>query len=473
METGFEKHRHYSIELEEAILGVCLLERSGFPRIIGMVEAETFYSDNHQFIFRCLKEMHHQGRPIDLLTVIDFIIREKKKREFESGDPVDYVVTRLTNNVVNGAHLEYHCHIIRMMWVERELLKLTHGGFRSDGNTGEKIAELQSKLHDLNQFGSQNDWEAMDELIVKLYQHQEEMKQKQGMGLTTGFRKLDHESGGFHPGNFIIIGARPSVGKSAFMGQMAIQQARRGAKIGIVSLEMSNNEIAARLAAIEAQTDFRVLYRGLYQDEQHARQVYSRVTKMHDLPIFVSDATEVNIHQIRAKAEKLKKQRGLDLLYIDYLQLVSGDESKNSIREQVISKISRGAKIMAKEMEIPVVALCQLNRQVTNRKGEDRYPQLSDLRESGSLEQDADVVMFLHRDFMAGIEVDENGNSTVNQANVVVRKWRNARSNYLIDLHFEPSRMEFSDPPSDYGNYRPVSEINHYYESQKDREDPF
>lgn len=441
---NFKKHIHYSQELEEAILGACLLEKSAFSRIYGTVQVETFYHFGHQEVFSAMAEMYEGGAPIDTFTVVDWLTRKKGFEEFH-GYNVLYFVTRLTNSVVNTAHLEYHAAIIKAMWLDRELTTLTQSA-KADGDTKNRIAALQNRLAELNQKTQENDWKDMTELMVGLYQHQSEIQKTGGMGITTGFKRLDKESGGFHKGQLIVIGARPSVGKSALAGQMAVEMAKTGVKVGIISLEMNNNEIAARLAAIDTDTDFNVLFRGLYADDRQRHRVYERIgAKTSELPIYVSDKTDVNINEIRAKAMKLRHTHGLGCLMIDYLQLIDSNESKGSNRENEIRKISRGAKIMAKEMEIPVIELCQLNREVTKRSASDRYPKLSDLRESGAIEQDADVVIFLHRDYMAGIEQDENGNSTERQADLVIRKWRNGNANFTIPLDFDPPKMKFSE----------------------------
>ena len=283
---------------------------------------------------------------------------------------------------------------------------------------------------------------------------------------------MDKENGGFQDGQLIVVGARPSMGKSALVSGMAIEMGKKNLVTGIVSLEMSNTEIAARLAAYDADTDFNVVYRGLYKDMDETHRLYSKIgNSTSTLPIWVTDKTRVNISEIRAKAEKLKKLHGLDCLMIDYLQLVTpigGSYNKN--RENEIAEMSRGCKIMAKELNIPVILLCQLNREVTKRKGQERYPQLSDLRESGAIEQDADVVMFLHRDFMAGYEVDENGVSTERQADLVIRKWRNGKSNFKISLDFDPPKMKFSERKNEM--FVPIS-VNNPYETDKNEEMPF
>jgi len=471
----FKKHIHYSQELEMAILGACILEGPAFGRTYGLIEDETFYFDSHQVVYRSMRKMYDSGAPIDLFTVTDYIIRNMGIDVFHGVD-VSFFVTKLTTNVVSSANLEYHCHIIKSMWVEREITKLTHGGFSSSRTSREKIIELQERLQELNKRNVTSDWVDMTELMVKLYQHQAEMEMTGGMGITTGFNKLDRNCGGFHPGQLIVIGARPSVGKSALAGHMAIEMAQTGKTVGIISLEMHNNEVAARIASLDTNTDFDALYRGLYVDENQRMAVYKRIgNHTAHLPIYVSDKTDVNINEIRAKASKLKHIHGLDCLMIDYLQLVDSDETKNSNRENEIRKISRGSKIMAKEMGIPVIELCQLNRNVTHRKGQERYPQLSDLRESGAIEQDADVVIFLHRDWMSGHEQDENGNSTERQADLVIRKWRNGNSNFILPLDFDPPKMKFSQReelgsfPS--GNWRPVSGIKDFTETKNERMD--
>jgi replicative DNA helicase len=254
----------------------------------------------------------------------------------------------------------------------------------------------------------------------------------------------------------IVIGARPSVGKSAYMGQMALAIARTGKKVGIISLEMNNNEIGARLSSLGSDDDFRTIFRNLYRDENHKALWYQKIQDLIELPIFITDKTDVSAASIKAKAIKLMHSEGLDILMIDYLQLVNTEsDKKNRTRENEVSQLSRACKLLAKDLNIPVIVLCQLNRAITGRTGVNRYPQLSDLRESGSIEQDADVVMFIHRDWMLGegFSVDENGNSTEFNADLVVRKWRNGAANLHIKLGFQPKKMMFYEPSEDRVNY--------------------
>lgn len=469
----FKKDIHYSTTLERATLGICMLETGTFGRIYGILEKDCFYHTGHQVVFDAMKGMFQNGINIDLLTVVDQITRIKGVTELESYN-TDYFVTRLTNEVVSSAHLEYHCHIIKSMWMEREIMNLTSGGMgKLDGNVSQQVKTIQDKLFSLQNKAAEHDWKDMTHLMVDLYRHQEEMKLSKGIGKPSGIPSLDKENGGFQNGQLVVVGARPSMGKSALVGGMAIEMSKRKSVVGIISLEMSNTEIAARLAAYDTDTDFNVIYRGLYRDVEDTHRLYAKIGQSTStLPIYVSDKTKVNIPEIRAKAEKLKSLHGLDCLMIDYLQLVSaigGSYSKN--RENEIAEMSRGCKIMAKELDIPVILLCQLNREVTKRKGQERYPQLSDLRESGAIEQDADVVMFLHRDFMSGYEKDENGNTTERQADLVVRKWRNGRSNFIIPLDFDPPKMKFTERRN--MGFVPVSTRDYTETDKKEEENPF
>jgi replicative DNA helicase len=439
----YEKHKHFSAELEMAIIGACLIEKEAFGRVYNIVEPDCFYYSGNKLIFQTIKDMYVNGIPIDIYTVNDRLQRVKNIAQIGKWDTL-YVLTKSTNDVVNTAHLEYHSFLIKSMWMEREILSLTTSGLKMEGDTKNKIQDIQNKLHDLNQKTTSHDWADMTELMVTLYQHQEEMKLTGGIGLATGISDIDKSNGGFHPGQMIVIGARPSVGKSAFAGSIALNVARNNKSVGIVSLEMSNTEIAARLAALDTNTDFNVLYRGLYRDEYQSQELYKRIgDHTSKLPIYVTDKTNVNVIDIRSKADKLKSLHNLDLLIIDYLQLIDVPDMANRNRENEIARISRYCKIMAKEMNIPVVLLCQLNRESTRRHGDDRYPKLSDLRESGSIEQDADAVIFLHRDWMIGQSANENGSSTEFEADLIIRKWRNGKSNFTIPLEFDPPKMKF------------------------------
>lgn len=439
----FIKNFHYCLDLESAILGASMLEKTAFGRTHGILKTEMLYSDANKIVYEAIFELYAAGLPVDVLTVMDRLHTSKKINEL-AGVNIPFYLTKLTNDVVSSAHIEYHSYILKRMWMEREIMLLTNGGLKLEGNITHQIIQLQTAIRDINSGEAEKDWFDMSELSMNLLKHQENIIAHPDAFIKTGIRELDDKNGGFFPGNLIVIGARPGAGKSAFMGQLALNMAREKKKVGILSLEMSNTEIAGRLSAIDTDIDFQKIYRGLFYDENEKQRFYDRLGRVtSELPIFVSDTTRLNTIDIRAKVDKLKAKKGIDFLFIDYLQLISADQGKNKTRENVISEISRTCKIMAKELEIPIAILCQLNRDSTKRTGESRYPQLSDLRESGAIEQDADVVMFIHRDWVVGILQDSEGISTENKADLLVRKWRNAEPNLHVPLEFDGPKMAF------------------------------
>jgi replicative DNA helicase len=461
---------HYYREFETAIIGLCLLEKEAFSRTYGLITEEYFYFEANRETYTAMRWMYDNNTPIDLLTVCDQLVR---KRGFDNfyGYSVGMYLLTCTNHVVTSAHLEYYCHCIYEMWIDREIIRLTFSG-PGEGNSRQKIMDLQNKLTMLSAGTADKEWYDMSDLMLELFKHREKM-QTQGPGILTGLKRLDQTNGGFMPGDMIVIGARPSVGKSALLGLLAMNMAKKGKRVGIVSLEMSNAKIAGRLAALDAEIDFATLYRGLSIDEKHQHQLYSQLANnTAQLPIYVSDKTQVSIPEIKAKAQKLKHKHGCDILFIDYLQLVdSSSGSKNSNRENEVRQMSRGCKLMAKDIDIPVVVLAQLNREVTARKGEDRYPKLSDLRESGAIEQDADVVAFIHRDWMSGFQTKEDGSSTEREADLIIRKWRDGEPNLIIPLEFDGAKMKFSER-NNFGIFRPIKTDN-YHDNEKDEDQPF
>lgn len=440
----FKKNIHYSLDLETEILGACLLEQTAFSRVFGLIEPVTFYSEHHEMVYGLMVEMFENNMPISLLSVNDFIQRVKRIPQIGDANTAAFL-TGLTIKVTETAQIEYFSVIIKQMWVDREIIILTNSGVKGE-DTRQEMFNLQNKLTELSGNNYSGDWKDMSELMTELYKHQDEMQKSKGMGLATGIPTIDRLYGGLFGGQTIVIGARPSVGKSALAGQLAMNIAAKGNKVGIISMEMKNNEIAARLAAIDTNMTFNEIYRGLYADENQRENFYTRVNNTtSSLPIFVSDKTDLNVPAIRAKAYKLLHKKGLSCLMVDYLQLVDGESQSNRNRENEVAKISRGLKIIAKDLNIPVIILCQLNREVDKRKGSERFPQLSDFRESGAIEQDADVAMFLHSDYMSGKAEDENGNSTEGVRQLVIRKWRNGVPNIIIDLEFDGPKMSMKE----------------------------
>ncbi len=437
---------YYSKSFEAAVLGICLLEPTAIGRVYGTIKPETFYFEDNQKVFKHMASMYENSIPIDSLTVWE---RMSEAGETLNAGNIPWYLSDLTMHVVSSAHMEYHAEVLRKMWRKRELSKITHSGIDPNDDEKQQAYKINEKINEILSGNVAQDWYSMDELMLKLFIHQEEVKSGKKEFVTTGFRKVDELNGGFSAGQMIVIGARPSVGKSALMNKIAIAVAKRNKHVGIISLEMNNTEIAARLASIQTETSFGIIYRNLFNDENEHKIFYERIqNRARNLPIYVSEKTKVDVNDIKSKAIKLKHLSGISLLIVDYLQLVEAQSNKNANREQEVAKISRGLKLLAMELEIPVIVLCQLNRAVTNRKGKDRYPQLSDLRESGAIEQDADVVLMLHRDWMSGYESDpDTGASTEFEADLLGVKWRNG-SLFHLPLDFKPELMKFSEKGS-------------------------
>lgn len=457
---------HYSTEIESAVLGICLLEKDAFGRTYKAVDDQSFYVIDNQTVYRSFSEMNDKSIPIDLLTTWEYMTSQNITLNWKPG--IAAYLSKLSMSVVNSAHLEYHCHLIKKMWRKRELEKLTTSGIDTTGDERKQIYELNQQLNDILGTDAKKDWQSMDELMFNLMVHQQDMKTGKKTFVTTGFRAIDRANGGFTGGQMIVLGARPSVGKSALMGKIALSAATKGHKVGIISLEMNNTEIAGRLASMETDVEFWKIYRNLFDDEAQGQRFYNIVSNRSiNLPIYVSDKTKVDINEIKSKAAKLKHTHGLDLLMIDYLQLIDGTtENKNYNREQEVAKMSRGIKLLANDMNIPIVVLCQLNRAVTHRSAKDRYPKLSDLRESGAIEQDADIVMMLHRDYLSGYEVNpDTGSSTERTADLLGVKWRNG-AQFHLPLDFEPEKMKFSE--QQHGTLIPVT-----YQKEENEEEPF
>lgn len=458
------KHIHYDQELEKAVLGQIILERHAISRILGNIKPESFYVPFHGEIYQALEEMFRQSMPIDSLTLCSYLANKKKILDF-NGENIHLFILRLTNSVCSSVHLEYHTHLLHEQWQRRRILELKYAALEDGGaDPLADVKRLQNQLQDIVGGEVTKEWKSMEELMVDLMKHQIKMAAGEFKYITTTFKKIDDANGGFTPGELVIIAARPRVGKSSLLGKMAIGQARKGFKVGILSLEMPNIQISARLASLETGVPYMKVYRDLAKDQEEHKRFYDIISNSTvNLPLYVSDKTKVSMPEIRAKVMKLKYECGIDILYVDYLQLIDGKaENKNYNREQEVGQLSRGLKTLARELEIPVVALAQLNRDVEKRTGDKRYPVLSDLRESGSIEQDADIIMFAHRDFVSGFEQDEYGNSTANNADLIIGKWRNGVE-FRMALGFEGNQMKFYEkeeagyhPANGQGTWRPV-----------------
>jgi len=465
----FQEFIHYDKQMENAVLGACLIELTAYGRIRGLLVKDCFYQDANNVVYGVINEMWEKNYPIDIFTVTQYIVRNKGINEL-NGSNVPYYVTQLTNAVVSTANLEYHSLLIRQLYAERQLFKIKYAKNASN-DVLENIESIRDELFKLTQIKVVDDWADIIDVILKLHKHMDEVKGKDIIGIPTGFNHFDTVTGGLCKSDMIVIAARPSVGKSAFLGCIAVHAAQKGYKVGIISLEMSDVQLGARMGSLVSDVEFYKIFRNKMADDNERDKVYHNLENLSNLPIKISEKTNVNINDIRAKVGQLIYKNQLDIVYIDYLQLVdsSSDGNRNYNREQEVAKMSRGLKLMAKEFNIPVVVLAQLNREA--EKLADKKPQLHHLRESGAIEQDADMVVFLHRDFQSGIDKDSTGNTTEFEADLIVAKGRNIEKP-SIKIGFNGAKMKFYDLPT-IPNFQQTNNLTYRNYTDTDDEKPF
>lgn len=427
-------------ELENAVIGVCLIEKEAVGRIYGIITPEMFYHERNKIMFQAISDLWSNSVPVDLLTVNDKLIRDGNSLIFNERS--SFLLAKATNNVVSSAHLETHAKMLKDLYVERETERLTKSGIQNkEGDIYDEVGRIQSTLNKLLEVKAGNDFRSIESGIVNVYKHMQAASKGGLIGISTGLKSLDKLTGGFRSGGMYILAARPSVGKSAMMGRMVLGAATSGKNVGIISLEMDEVQLTARLSSLMTDIPYWKIDKGLLNEEEDRQRFYDIVNRrMSKLPIYISEKLSVNLAEIKAKANKMHKLGKMDILFIDYIGLIDESGQKGQTREQIVSNISRGLKLLAMELSIPIVVLCQLNR-MSEASG-DKKPKLFHLRESGSLEQDADGVLLLHRDWMSGIQVDRNGNSTENNADLIIAKWRNGSIGEL-KLGFSGEKMKF------------------------------
>ncbi|MBS1918306.1 MAG: replicative DNA helicase [Bacteroidetes bacterium] len=418
-------------DLEEAVLGAIMLEKSAFDTVVEILKPECFYLEGHQRIFRAMQSLAQKSQPIDILTVVEEL-RTKDELEVTGGA---YYVTRLTNAVVSSANIEAHSRIILQKFIQRELIRISGeiigDAYEDSTDVFDLLDDAESKLFEITNNHLRKNFDSIDTVLVKTIQRIEDLRHKNEdiTGVPTGFPTLDKVTFGWQSTDLIILAARPSVGKTAFALNLARNAALNAAKptpVVFFSLEMSASQLVQRILSAESEIWLEKIARGKLE-EHEMKQLYAKgIQRLAQAPIFIDDTAALNIFELRAKCRRLKNKHNIGLILIDYLQLMSGaGDGKNSNREQEISRISRDLKGLAKELQVPIIALSQLSREVEKRKEGNKMPQLSDLRESGAIEQDADMVMFLYRPEYYDITQNEMGESNKGETFLRIAKHRN------------------------------------------------
>jgi len=450
-----------AVEVEQSVLGAMLIEREAIPRAIEILPPDSFYSAKHSRIYEAILALFERGNPVDIITVTEELKRKEQLDEVGGA----YYVTELTSRVANAANVEYHARIIAEKSLVRKLIEtmsaLIGDAYDPGSDAFELLDRAEGDIFRISDTQLRRSASSMNDVLKETLARLQSIHGREGgvTGVPSGFSKLDQMTGGWQPSDLIIIAARPSMGKTAF----ALAAARNAALhpqmptgVAIFSLEMSSQQLAQRMLTSEARVDAQAARTGRMDEEDWPRLARA-AGRLSEAPIFIDDTPGLTILELRAKCRRLKAEHDIGLVIVDYLQLMHTTSlGRNSNREQEIAHISRSLKSLAKELNVPVVALSQLSRAVETRGG-DKRPQLSDLRESGSIEQDADVVTFIYRPERYGITVDEHGNSTEGLAEIIIGKQRNGPIGD-VRLAFVHQHARFENLSAYYGGSRNRSE---------------
>ncbi len=418
-------------DLEEAVLGAIMLEKDAFDNIVEILKPECFYVEAHQRIFKSMQGLANKSQPIDILTVVE----ELKFREELEMIGGAYYVTRLTNMVVSSANIVAHARIILQKFIQRELIRISGeiigDAYEDSTDVFDLLDDAESKLFEITNNHLRKNFDSIDSVLVKTIQRIEDMRHRNEdiTGVPSGYASLDRVTYGWQQTDLIILAARPAVGKTAFalnLARNAALSASKSTPVAFFSLEMSAGQLVQRILAAESEIWLEKIARGKLE-EHEMKQLYARgIQRLSQAPIYIDDTPALNIFELRAKCRRLKNKHNIGLIIVDYLQLMSGTgENRGGNREQEISNISRNLKALSKELSVPIIALSQLSREVEKRKEGNKMPQLSDLRESGAIEQDADLVMFLYRPEYYDITTNEMGENNRGETHVRIAKHRN------------------------------------------------
>ena len=436
-----------ALELEEVVLGAMMIDKKGVDAVIDILHPYAFYKEAHQFIFESIIKLFENTEPIDLLTVSAKLKKEGKLDKVGG----DYYLVQLTQKVSSSAHIEYHARIILQKYIQRSLIKISTEIIEDSYDETQDVFNLldlaESKLYDITQGNIKKSTETAQSLVIQAKKKIEEISNKDGLsGVPSGFSDLDKLTSGWQPSDLIIIASRPGMGKTALTLSMARYiTVAKNIPVAFFSIEMSSIQLITRLISSETGLSSEKLRTGNLEKFEW-EQLNVKVSSLENAPLYIDDTPSLSIFDLRAKARRLSSQYGIKLIVIDYLQLMTaGGSNKNGNREQEISTISRNLKALAKELNIPVIALSQLSRAVETRGGSKR-PILSDLRESGAIEQDADIVSFIYRPEYYKIDEwdDEERTPSSGQAEFIVAKHRNGGLNN-IRLKFVSSLGKFEN----------------------------
>ncbi|MBC7641783.1 MAG: replicative DNA helicase [Flavobacterium sp.] len=420
-----------ALELEEAVLGAMMIDKIGVGEVIDLLQPDAFYKDAHKHIFEAIYQLFVDTQPVDLLTVSSQL-KKNAKLDLAGGD---LYLIQLTQKISSSAHIEFHSRIILQKFIQRSLIRISseiiEASYDETTDVFDLLDSAESKLYEVTQGNIKRSSETAQSLVLQAKKRIEEIANKEGLsGIASGFDKLDKLTSGWQPSDLIIIAARPGMGKTAFVLSMARNIAIDfGHPVAIFSLEMASVQLITRLISSETGLSSEKLRTGKLEPNEWI-QLNTKVKNLEKAPLFIDDSPSLSIFDLRAKCRRLASQHGIKLIIVDYLQLMTAGGSNGKSggnREQEISTISRNLKALAKELAVPVIALSQLSRAVETRSTTSKRPLLSDLRESGAIEQDADIVSFIYRPEYYKLDEwdDEEASPTAGQAEFIIAKHRN------------------------------------------------
>ena len=420
-------------DLEEAVIGACLIEKDAFASISDILKPNSFYDSKHRLIFQAIQSLAGANNPVDILTVKNQL---EKTGDLDNAGGVLYL-TELSRRVLSSAHIEYHAHIIAQKALARELITYTSNiqklAFDESQDIQELMQSAEGQLFELSKSNLKKDFVQIDPVIKEAYAliHKAFENTDGISGLKSGFDQLDSMTAGWQNSDLVIIAARPAMGKTAFVLSMCRNMAiDQRIPVAMFSLEMSNVQLVNRLISNVCEIPSEKIKSGQLANYEWAQLDY-KINSLYNAPLYVDDTPSLSVFELRTKARRLVREHGVKIIIIDYLQLMNASGMSYNSRQEEVSTISRSLKGLAKELNIPIIALSQLNRSVEQRVGnadnqiDSKRPQLSDLRESGAIEQDADMVCFIHRPEYYKIYKDQHGNDLKGLAEIIIAKHRN------------------------------------------------
>jgi replicative DNA helicase len=440
-----------AVELEEAVLGALMLERDSIISVQEYVRPETFYTEEHQLIYRAIESLSAELKPIDLYTVTE---RLRSRKELKKVGGASYLAT-LTQKVGSAANVEFHAKIIAQKYVQRELIRsateIQRRSYDEEQDVTDLIGYAESEIFKVAEGHVKRSVQNSKDILARALKQIEEASKNSSafVGVPSGFMAIDRVTLGWQPSDLVIIAARPSMGKTGFVLSMARNMAiDHESPVAFFSLEMSDVQLMMRLIVAETGLSGSDIKSGRLTPEQW-RHLESATKPLGTAPLFIDDTPALSVFEFRSKARRLKIHNDIKIIVIDYLQLMTGsqDTKGNGNREQEVAFISRTLKAIAKELNVPMIALSQLSR-ATEQRGGSKRPQLSDLRESGAIEQDADIVAFIHRPEYYGMNTDENGMPTAGLAEIILAKHRNGAV-CDVKLRFLKDQARFADMEAD------------------------